>query len=91
VSEMRAACSRRREQAIVSLCTLIATDASENQRTDISVLGFYVRVCVCVCVIRANLVIRATRIHAFYLCANTSTSFFAKFCGSTQICADKLT
>jgi hypothetical protein len=45
VSEMRAACSRRREQAIVSLCSLIATDASENQRTDISVLGFYRRVC----------------------------------------------
>jgi hypothetical protein len=53
VSEMRAACSRHREQAIVPLCLLIATDASENQRTNISVLGFYGReyLCVCVCVI----------------------------------------
>jgi hypothetical protein len=88
VSEMRAAFSRRREQAIVSLCSLIATDASENQRTDISVLGFYLRECVC-CKIRANLVIRATRIHTFYLCANTL--FYAIFCDSIRICADKLT
>lgn len=43
----------------------------------------------CVCVIRANRAIRATRIHAFYLCANTP--FCAILCDSTQICADKLT
>lgn len=84
MSEMREACSRRREQAIVSLCSLIATDASENQRADISVLGFYV------CYkIGADLTIRATRIHALYLCANTT--FCDIVCDSTQVCADKLT
>jgi len=87
---MRAAYSRLREQTIASLCALIATDESESPRTDISVLGFYVRACVCVCSkIRTNLVTRATRIHALYLCA--IAQFFAIICDATQICVDKLT
>lgn len=88
VSEMRAAFSPRREQAIVPLCSLIATDASENRTTDFSVFGFYV--CACVCFkLRAHLVIRAIRIHALYLC--TIVPFYAVFCDVTQICADRLT
>lgn len=65
-----------------------SSDTSENQRTGISALEFYV--CVCVCFkIRANLVIRATTIHAFYQCAIAPN--FVIVCAATQICVDKLT